>query len=92
VNGCTTLYYPKSPPWQRWRPVDGLLALIDLARDHVFLEDHGRATGGPQGGTWLGAEAPHGFPGWRHEPGPARDRHASAADAHARLLERRHRR
>ncbi len=56
------LYYPKSPPWQRWRPADGLLPLIDLARDHVFFEDHWRATGSHNGGVWLGAEAPHGFP------------------------------
>lgn len=56
------LYYPKSPPGQRWRPATGLLSLIDLTRDHVFLEDYWRATGGERGGIWLGAEASHGFP------------------------------
>jgi hypothetical protein len=35
--------------------------VIDLARDHVFFEDHWRATGGRRGGEWLGAEQPHGF-------------------------------
>lgn len=56
------LYYPMSPPGQRWRPANGLLSLIDLTRDHVFFEDYWRATGGERGGTWLGAEASHGFP------------------------------
>jgi hypothetical protein len=53
---------PGDPPERRWRPADGLLVLIDLARDHVFFEDHWRATGGPQGGEWLGDEQPHSFP------------------------------
>jgi hypothetical protein len=56
------LYYPGSAPERRWRPESGLLALIDLVRDHVFFEDHWRATGGPCGGEWLGEEQPHGFP------------------------------
>lgn len=56
------LYYPRSPECERWRPVDGLLALIDLVRNHVFFEDHWRATGGHRSGLWLGAQAPHGFP------------------------------
>jgi len=55
------LYFPQSPPHERWRPVDGLLALIDLARNHLFFEDHWRATGGHARGEWLGAEQPHGF-------------------------------
>ncbi|MBN1093456.1 hypothetical protein JKP75_13310 [Blastococcus sp. TML/M2B] len=62
TDDALCLYFPDSPPWRRWRPVDGLLALIDLARDHVFFEDYWRATGGHRGGTWLGDEAPHGFP------------------------------
>lgn len=61
-DGALCLYYPLSEPERRWRPVNGLLALIDLARDHVFFEDHWRATGGPCGGEWLGEEQPHGFP------------------------------
>jgi hypothetical protein len=56
------LYYPLSGPERRWRPENGLLALIDLARDHVFFEDHWRDTGGEPAGEWLGDEQPHGFP------------------------------
>lgn len=56
------LFFPQCPPWRRWRPSDGLLALIDLARDHIFFEDYWRATGGGDGGVWLGAQGPHGFP------------------------------
>ena len=55
------LYYPVSPTGQRWQPVNGLLSLIDLARDHIFFEDYWRATGAERGGIWLGAEAAHGF-------------------------------
>lgn len=56
------LYYPRSPERERWRPADGLLALIDLVRNHLFFENHWRTTGGYRGGIWLGAQAPHGFP------------------------------
>ncbi len=56
------LYYPHSPQHQRWRPANGLLALIDLIRNHLFFEDHWRATGGVRRGVWLGAEQDHGFP------------------------------
>lgn len=62
-DGALCLYYPRSAPERRWRPENGLLALIDLVRDHVFFEDHWRDTGGHLGGEWLGAEQPHGFPG-----------------------------
>ncbi|GAA2999660.1 hypothetical protein [Actinokineospora diospyrosa] len=55
------LYYPASPADERWRAADGLLALIDLIRNHLFFEDYWRATGGHRRGIWLGAEAPHGF-------------------------------
>lgn len=61
-DGALCLYYPRSTPERRWRPENGLLALIDLARDHVFFEDYWRDTGGKSGGEWLGAEQPHGFP------------------------------
>ncbi|SFF61680.1 hypothetical protein [Blastococcus tunisiensis] len=56
------LYYPWSPPEQRWRPQDGLLALLDLTCVHLFFEDHWWATGGRRDGEWLGDEQPHGFP------------------------------
>jgi len=61
-DGALCLYYPRSAPERRWRPENGLLALIDLARDHVFFEDYWRDTGGNKGGKWLGDEQPHGFP------------------------------
>ncbi|MFL6118780.1 hypothetical protein [Actinophytocola sp.] len=54
------LYYPLGPAHERWRPINGLLALIDLVRNHLLLEDHWRATGGHSGGEWLGLEQPHG--------------------------------
>jgi len=57
---CAVL--PAQPPEQRWRPENGLLALFDLACDHLFFEDYWRSTGGAKGGIWLGDEAPHGFP------------------------------
>lgn len=55
------LYYPLAPAEERWRPVDGLLALLDLVRNHLFFEDYWRATGALRGGIWLGSEQPHGF-------------------------------
>jgi len=61
-DNALCLYFPGSPPEQRWRPRNGLLALFDLARDHLFFEDYWRSTGGPWGGIWLGDQAPHGFP------------------------------
>ena len=62
TDGALCLYYPRSAPERRWRPENGLLALIDLARDHVFFEDYWRQTGGEKHGVWLGGEQPHGFP------------------------------
>lgn len=61
-DNALCLYYPRSSVGQRWRPELGLLALLDLTRDHLFFEDHWWATGGRRGGVWLGDEQPHGFP------------------------------
>jgi hypothetical protein len=58
------LYYPRSPAEQRWTADDGLVALLNLVRDHLFFEQHWRSTGGHRRGVWLGGEAPHGFPTW----------------------------
>ena len=55
------LYYPETDLTCRWTPDQGLLALLNLTRDHLFFELHWRATGGHRGGTWLGPEAPHGL-------------------------------
>ena len=60
------LYYPWHPPERRWTAPDGLLALLNLIRDHLFFELHWRRTLCETGvGEWLGAEEPHGAPGRR---------------------------
>lgn len=61
------LWFPRDPDDRRWHAADGLLTLLNNVRNHLFFEDHWRATGGfggpgRPGGTWLGDEAPHGFP------------------------------
>ena len=62
------LWYPRDPEDRRWHYEDGLVTLLNIVRNHLFFEDHWRATGGhgaagqPEG-EWLGNEAPHGFPG-----------------------------
>lgn len=56
------LYFPGSPPSARWSADDGLLALFNLVRDHLYFEEYWRHTGGMHGGEWLGSEAAHGFP------------------------------
>lgn len=60
------LWFPRDPDDRRWHHHDGLLALLNTVRNHLFFEDHWRATGGHGGpgqreGIWLGDEAPHGF-------------------------------
>lgn len=61
------LWFPRDPEDRRWNHGDGVVALLNLARNHLFFEDHWRTTGGFGGpglpeGEWLGDEAPHGFP------------------------------
>jgi hypothetical protein len=56
------LYFAGSPPDARWTAGDGLLALLNLVRDHLMFEEHWRRTGGPRHGEWLGNEAPHRLP------------------------------
>jgi hypothetical protein len=53
-DNALCLFYPSDPPERRWQSADGLLALIDRARDHIFCETHWRRTG-----LWLLDEAPH---------------------------------
>jgi hypothetical protein len=50
------LYFPGDPPSRRWLPDDGLPALVELARIHLWCEDEWRSRG-----TWPRAEAPHGW-------------------------------
>lgn len=49
------IWHPNAPPDKRWLPEEGLLALIDYARVHLFKEAYWRGTG-----RWPGPEAPHG--------------------------------
>lgn len=54
-GGCELfIWHPNAPPEERWMPEDGLLALIDHARVHLFKEAYWRETG-----LWPGPEAPH---------------------------------
>ena len=56
------LYYPMDPAERRWTADKGLLDLLYLIVDHLVYEAHWRATGGSNGGQWLGDEASHGLP------------------------------
>jgi hypothetical protein len=51
------VWYEDDPSDQRWVPDDGLLALINHVRIHLFKEEHWRRTG-----HWPGPEAPHAAP------------------------------
>ncbi|MFI5494536.1 hypothetical protein [Actinoplanes sp. NPDC051859] len=55
------LWQPHDPPDARWTSSKGLLDLIEVARRHLFLENHWRETGGPNGGEWVLPDAPHGL-------------------------------
>lgn len=60
------LWFPGDAADRRWHHTDGLLALFNLVRNHLFYEAYWRATGGHGGegqaeGTWLGDEAAHGY-------------------------------
>ena len=50
------LWYPWHPPSRRWVAADGLAALLEITRDHLFAERWWRATG-----EWVLDEAPHGL-------------------------------
>ena len=54
-DGSLCLYYPADPPGLRWMPAEGLAALIDCVRAHLFQEAEAR-----RGHGWPGDEAPHG--------------------------------
>ncbi|AMM34783.1 hypothetical protein SA2016_4131 (plasmid) [Sinomonas atrocyanea] len=62
-DGSLCLFYPGDPPERRWTAEAGLLALLDLAGDHLFFETYWRHSGGHRGGRWLAPEAPHGYRG-----------------------------
>lgn len=52
------MWFGQDPPEMRWVAADGLLALINHTRIHLFKEAYWRETG-----EWLGPEAPHVSPG-----------------------------
>lgn len=56
------LWFPDDADDRTWNHRDGLILLLNTVRNHLFFEDHWRATGGLAGGVWLGPEAPHDFP------------------------------
>lgn len=53
------MWPPSAPAEERWMPDEGLLALIQYARVHLFREEYWRGTGGRDDGIWAGDEAPH---------------------------------
>jgi len=53
-DGSLCLFYPGDPPEQRWMLADGLAALIDTIRVHLFQEEDAR-----RGHGWSGEQAPH---------------------------------
>ena len=56
------LYYPVDSPERRWTAADGIVALLNIVRNHLFCELRWRNTGGFDGGSWPLDEAAHGFP------------------------------
>lgn len=59
ADDALCLYFPRSAAARRWTPAKGLLALLDLTRDHLLFEGYWRLTGGEHRGVWLGEEKPH---------------------------------
>jgi hypothetical protein len=56
------IWYPSDPPEAKWVFGDGLLMLVCHIQLHLFREAWWRETGGPNGGEWLGPQAPHAEP------------------------------
>jgi hypothetical protein len=61
-DGSLCLWAAFDPPHRRWWHGDGLQAIVEIARRHLFYELHWWRTGGPETGEWVGDEAPHGIP------------------------------
>ena len=54
------MWYPNDPPARRWRPDDGVLALLGHVRAHLIREAYYREDMEASGdASWLGDEAPH---------------------------------
>lgn len=57
-SGPLCLWYPRDERSKRWTYSDGLYALVEIARRHLFFELEYSISR-----IWLGEEAPHGIPG-----------------------------
>lgn len=57
ADGSLCMWFPDDPPARRWTPDDGLAALVDCIRVHLFQEADAR-----HGRPWPGDEAPHRSP------------------------------
>lgn len=57
VNRSMCMWSRWDPPDRRWVYEDGLVALLDLAKLHIYREERYRETG-----RWMGPEAPHSLP------------------------------
>jgi hypothetical protein len=55
ADGHLCMWYPRDPPELVWGPEDGLVALVQCARVHLFREAYWRRYR-----VWPGPEAPHG--------------------------------
>lgn len=56
-DGSLCLWTPWDPPRRRWTAEKGLLELIELTRQHLFLENYWRRFQ-----VWLVEDSPHGLP------------------------------
>ena len=56
------MWRPDAPPERHWTADEGLLALIQYARVHLFREAYWHETGGPEDGIWAGDETSHDDP------------------------------
>ncbi|MDZ4063479.1 MAG: hypothetical protein U1E22_02320 [Coriobacteriia bacterium] len=56
-DGSLCMWHVWDPPDKRWVYEDGLVALLDLAKFHLYREERYRETG-----RWMGPEAPHDLP------------------------------
>jgi hypothetical protein len=53
--GQLCMWYPADPPYLTWTWTKGLVDLVEIARRHLWFEEHFRRTG-----TWPVEDAPHG--------------------------------
>jgi hypothetical protein len=56
-DGSLCIWYPWDPPHRRWTAEKGLLELVELTRQHLFLENYWRRYN-----IWPVEDSPHGPP------------------------------